>query len=142
MKKVLLSSAAAAVFTVTGLGLAGAASAATPALQPQSPTVSATKHCGTGYELKARYNVGIRKKPTMAKKGNPILGTFLANGRWVCEDKFQVGGKYKYTDKCKHRPGSGYKNGWSHITYRQKKNSPTIKGWVPTDCVAWKYLGR
>ncbi|MCO6004038.1 hypothetical protein NE236_03520 [Actinoallomurus purpureus] len=142
MKKVLLSSAAAAVFTATGLGLAGTASAATPA--PQSPTVSAAKHCGTGYQLKARYNVGIRKKPTMSKKGNPILGTFLANGRWVCEDKYDLhGGKYKYTGKCKHRPElSGYKNVWSHITYRQKKNSPTIKGWVPTDCVAWQWLGK
>ncbi|GAA0337870.1 hypothetical protein NE235_34730 [Actinoallomurus spadix] len=123
MKKLLVAGAAAAALTITGLGTAPIASAATSSHSDVS-AASCT------YRLKARYNVKIR---TSKKISATALGV-LPRGKVVCSDKFQKGGKYNFKGSCKDR--SGWKNYWDHITYKPKGHAKIV-GWVPSTCLAW-----
>ncbi|MEV5710559.1 hypothetical protein [Actinoallomurus sp. NPDC052274] len=123
MKKGLLAGAAVTAFAISGLGLAGTASAA--------PVSAATDYCHL--TVKAKTNTRIHKKPSMSTKGNPVLGVFL-KGHKACSPGAQQGGGYKFSGSCKTYGTNHY---WNAL-YKKKSGKWVRIGYVPNSCTTWK----
>ena len=126
MKKILMTGVATAAFAISGLGLSIPASAATPA------AASATRvpaYCHLW--ITAKTNVNIHKKPSMATKGNPIVGVLPQGKRHAyCSPKAIWGGAYKYSGTCKTYKYDHY---WNHIYTKGGRSL----GYVPNTCITW-----
>ncbi|MCO6008309.1 hypothetical protein NE236_25355 [Actinoallomurus purpureus] len=124
MKKVLLTGAAVTAFAISGLGLAGSASAA-------PVTTAGTSYCHL--TITAKTNVRIHKKPSMSKKGNPILGMFL-KGHHSCSPHAIKGGGYRFSGTCKTYGTDHY---WNAL-YKKSHGKWVRIGYVPNSCTNWK----